>query len=447
VIPYPGESLGIFQNWAAVGDNYSLGVSYRAGSSTLAAGDEWRVWVAQGSTTYLDAPGDCDGSPAWVVVVDSGTATVTASEGPDAAYGDTTAAHPTALGTFTLTPGDNVIPSTFTVADVWGGSTSMMLVLEASSGSAVVSQVKLRLWPSTGAAGGWSDLQPSWETTATSAQKQYGSQTYSGGADDADPAASWSAAVAAFHGDYSANSGAASRGFGSVPTTPSAGQGMSQDTLGVYSSSSDLTAALVMLTGRDWRDVFPIQSGLVDGVDWIRPPDEVDGDTAAVAQQVGSGSTGWTDATITLTEGDGMPGTVTLYTEGGEWANDAPGSGTYYTTTAPAGASGAGTFALATTGLMSLAVVAHSMAAGDADTYPGWAPNTITPDSRSDEIGYTLGPVKSYAVMPPYRVWSPSAAALPKVRQLHRDDGRGIAPRRHFGGSSRANTGRHFGYD
>jgi len=58
-------------------------------------------------------------------------------------------------------------------------------------------------------------------------------------------------------------------------------------------------------------------------------------------------------------------------------------------------------------------------------------------------------PIKTYAHMPPYRVWSPEAvvAVVSKVRQFHRDDGLGVTPPRAFGGASRIRTGRAYGYD
>lgn len=468
MIPFPGESVYIAR--AADGADFDLGLEVRnrggyftdVESRTLAAGDEWRAWVSPGAATYLDDPAT-DAVVSWVLEVLSGTVTLTAGEGYEPTGSDETALPTRTLGTYTVTgPATLVIPSEFTVPEVYSGAAhgfdSMMLHVSASSGSAVVQQVKMRVWPPGGPVGGWSDVKPSWSTTPGPPGFHTAVITASGEGITGDPESAWDAAIAAYHADVAALSATTPRTL--TPTTSgavsaSAAQQLTiQSTAPTYRGLTSSQAWVVMVTGAATTGLAPIDQGTYTaGVDWIRPPNEVNGDVEHYGDPTGDPVTMWVDAYVTVSEAGDATGGPSLVSMGGEWA---PDSANTWTLPVEHGAATGGTVPLdVAAGDRRIYVsLSHSLATGDGDEWPGWVPSGGFPEVQSDSYGMefvtALGdPIRTYVLMPPYRMWSPTpvADALPKVRQIHRDDGRGMTPRRHFGGASRATTGRHFGYD
>lgn len=429
MIPFPGESLALFDAVNVGPADWTLGTDIirRAGSRTITAGDEWRVWVEPETGTYLEA-----GSPAvvsWVVEVLSGTVTVTASTGIDPDYGEPTAPAPQALGSHSATgPATLVIPTTFTEADVMdAGAGAFMFVMEATAGAAVVQQVKLRVAPPGGFLGGFGDVLPGFNDDPQDADYMYGGPQILGTTEDyASAEPSWDDAHTAFVADVGPESGVMARSVTFVnPGVCQAGQGIGRNPDG-YSSYTRLFADLVLVLGVDWTDAYPISGALVEGVDWIVPPNEVRSDTAYHAQQVGSGSTGWLNAQVTVTTSGDMPGDGIAASTAGAF----PVSGGFVTVALDHGGS-PGTTALDTTGERIAVTISHTVAAGsDGAVWPGWDPGGFGTIDRLDLIDYTFGvgldPVQSYAIVPPYRVWDPAGTPAPIPLQWNqRVDGLG----------------------
>jgi hypothetical protein len=461
VIPFPGESLGLFYAWSTVDGDATLGgeIHYRAGepgftgNATLPAGEQWRVWVAPGSGTYLEEPG-LDLDIAWVVEVDSGTVTLSASEGLDPDYGEPTATAPTALGSHTVTgPATLVIPSALTSTQVWGDAAgAFMLVLDATSGSAVVSQVKLRAWPAEGVAGGWSDLNPSFDTTPfVPTRRRHTVSGFTGGTGPdglATPEDAWAFAVAAYHADVTARSGPELRGFSTAPgSLIAASQDIGLATLSTYSAALVSNAEMHMLYGADPTGIIPIDTGPFDeGEEWIRPPAEVAGDLARYVQADESPVTRWSGAVEVGMTG-AVPGDATLRIEGGDWADEDPGSGRAYTLAfSHSPAASPGFYPVPDMVPMVLVEASHTAATGAADTYPGYPPGGISNDSVG---AVSFATVQTFVTMPPYRYWSPTAvpvAVVEPLRLRQRSDGLGLGSIRVRGIGSRQHSPRVRGY-
>lgn len=430
MIPFPGESRAV-EDAVVIdgGEDWTLSwdISHRAwrfsptapGHRVISSGEEWRAWVYPGSFgSYMEGPGE-DVVVSWVVEVLSGTVTLSAAEGFDPAYGDTSLVPSVSLGSHTVTgPATLVIPSTFTGADVWGSDDALMLVLAATSGNADIQQVKLRVWPPGGALGGWGDLQPGFNSSSADAQVRYvnPADTISGSASNTDPEAAWDAAYAAFTADVTAESASASRTISATaPGACYARQTMAQPVLGTYSAGHELVPNTVILYGADWTTFYPISSSLVEEVDWIVPPNEVFSDTLAFAQQIGSGSTGWLNAEVTVSATGDMPGEGVAMSEAGDFT---PVGGAVTVPLLHGAASG--TVALDTSGKDIAVTISHGIATGSGSVWPGWTPGAVSPNVREDVINYSFGDVETYAVLPSYRAWSPTATVVPPLRQRNR---------------------------
>lgn len=468
MIPFPGESLALDLAWSdgAAGFNLGREIVYRGTGSLGTTGhatldSEWRVWVFPGSGDYLEES-DLDLSVSWVLEVDSGTVTVSASEGYDPYFGYAAASTTRSLGSHSITgPGTLVIPSGYSCADVNGDTKSTLGELfgafTVTAGSAQVSQVKLRAWPASGAVGGWSaDVKPSYTTTPAEANVRYSLTLSEGQSTSSDPETAWDDAGAAFYADLSGDQASQERTFStSLASSPAASQGMRGLGLGNYEATWSLISCHVMVTGSDAAAASPIDTGTyVEETDWIRPPEEVQGDADYYTQQVGSDAyTVWSDATIDLTisDPDSMPGDVTLYSVGGDWTDLTAGSGVSYSLALNVGAAvSSGTHALASTTERQILIhLSHTIAEGASDTWPGWTPGA-TVINWTEATAFFVGPDSStkpttYAVVPSYRVWDPNASAEYPLRLIQRGDSLGMGSGRVLGVGTRQNSSRVFG--
>jgi len=447
VIPYPGESLTVRSalDVGGIGSALLNLVRYRADSATMAAGAEWTLWVSRGWPDYLDD----DTTPltvSWVVEVLSGSVTVTASEGPTATRGGSDAT-PTALGSHVLTVGTNVITSTFTATSLLTGANNMMLRLVATSGSAVVQQVKMRAWPTAGVVGGWSDPYPAYDRDAVPASRRLISRRLI----DTSVTASWGDAL----GDLQSH---ADEAFSDATTIGSETGQVTVDGQIFFDGTAVIAAQFSgWIYTRGAADTYlpDVDStlGLVEGVDYIRPPEEVFGDNFRYIDPLGPvTSGGWANTTL-QTEVSGDPGPLT--------------DGAHATFKALAYPGDPGTLAL---NWPDSSATSPPLSIPDVDQFAllsshTWMVGPVAPvaDHREDTL-FVLGNglydfasaggpdwvgLRSRVTFPSYRLWTPSAVVevVRKVRQFHRDDGLGVTPPRAFGGASRIRTGRAYGYD
>ncbi len=159
MIPFPGESAAL--DWANVtaGAPFADGgdaIRYRAGSSTLTAGD---VFVAGFYDSRYVEPGVDAVFSVAVETLAGSSGTLRLSGGPDATFslGDAEAsAHP--LGDHVVTGATTLVVALpwVTVADYLTEAVETAVRVECLSGTVDVQQVKLRIWPPTGALGAWS---------------------------------------------------------------------------------------------------------------------------------------------------------------------------------------------------------------------------------------------------------------------------------------------------
>ena len=465
MIPFPGEAV-LVEDAADVtsGVDGTLweDVWSRAGSRTLSAGDEWRAFVYSGDMDYLEETG-LDLTVEWVVEVLSGSVTVAASEGPDPSYGGYTDPLGTSLGTHTLTVGENRIVSTFAgddVADLGGTvASAFQLGLVATSGSAVVQQVKLYVWPAAGTAGAFVTL-PGWESAPTAPTTRVGGISHSATATAAGIDASWDAAVAAAIASASpagphdfnlaATSGTPAK-FSIGDMVWQANQTLIED----YQTAVVGTSAGVLLQGPDWRGLSPLgpEAG---GVDFTRPPTEVrDEADVYLYPQTGDGSTVWVNNGVVVEETglDVSLGAVTLASESLD-SITATGSGTTISVdvdliedgtslTAPGDSETILTpVALPSTGAYLLVHASHT-ANTTAPDYPGTPAGVLGGPSvgiswvlhfgTGDPFSETFQPIQTYAQMPGYKVWVPTAVetVVSVVRHYPSEDGRkGSSPLR-----------------
>lgn len=470
MIPYPGESLTVLAANDVGGSGSALldDIRYRAGSATLAAGSQWTAWVAAGWPSYLDD----DTTPldvAWVVEVLSGSVTVTVSEGITATRGGTDTT-PIALGVHILTAGTNVIPSTFTVDDIEHAANNLMVRIGAAAGSAVVQQVKLRAWPTGGALGGWSDPYPSWTTFPQRPVAFEASIGVFPNATGPTLEASWEASMSLGVTLWPA----AAAGPHPVTTmigdtqslTPSwrgeleAFQGSGDGGI-TYGTATNLMGALLVLRGRDWTTEGIIDPNLDEGIDYIRPPTEVRGeDEAYLAQPIGEGSTNWINATAYVMTGsqtapvpaptiDITAADTVTFTGLGELDRGLVVGGAL--ATPAAGGSGATTVAMPTEGRFIVTSLAHTAATSP----PAFAGMGALPVGSSVGVlfgtgtpGVDFAETKTYATLPPFRVWTSTAVVVeaPKyLRIMQRGDDLGMGSARVYDNGSRQNSTRVFG--
>ena len=482
--PYPGESLGLLDAVEIIGgtqDGTLAGdVTYRgaqftdsAPSRTITPGATWKLF-ADGYSPNIDDPG-IDAVYSWVVEVLSGSGTLTLAEVLDPSYGDYDVAVTHSLGSHTVTgPTTLVVPAeSFTVLNGWNGDGAFVLQVQ-SSGAVEVQQVKLRLWPPGGAIGGWSD-QPGFDTEPAMPGIRGAFVGREGvSVTDSPPEAAWDAAMAALVAVGGGTDGAGPHpltpGFGIVGGHPTAQPEVlpqvtitaSLDTLSANVDAAP-NGAMAALAAPDPADESPINPDLVDGVDFIRPPEEVQGDSQHYAQWSGARDLVWENATATVVvTGSTNPlegPTVTATYPGAdpvvadEIADDIAEGGALAT----AGTTDTITpISLTPAGRWILTSVSHSMTT-TPPPWPGYAPFAgdllmqcnWTVHFGTGTPGVDFQSIRTHVAMPPYQVWNPDVVVevIRKVRQFHRDDGLGVTPPRAFGGASRIRTGRAYGYD
>lgn len=458
MIPFPGESLGIQQAYdvtSGVDNTLWLDIVARDGSRTLNTGDEWRAFTYPGDLDYLETA-DSDVTVSWVLEVLSGTVTVAAAEGIDPTYGDTGLTLPTALGSHTVTGPDTlVIPSTFTADQLLNGDDAFQLAIAATTGSAVIQQVKMRVWPTTGPLGGWGDVRDGFTTDPQPAAIRRAFIARSSTVTDDSPESSWDAAMAdvlaqsaltlgphdfqlIFPTGSGDNAHVIGDGFWNVfqydlgPDAPAEGK---------YGTAYSPASRMHLIEGDDWTIRGRIPPELVDGVDYIRPPTEIRGEAPGYwVQEQGEGSTGWDNASVVIrqTPPDVVLGNVTVATEDRDTVTVTGGGGSVVELdidfidagtplTAPTTAPILETVPLPTSSRYIVAHVSHT-ALTFAPPYPGTpAPvlggpiigvNWEAHFGEGDPDTTDFCPVLTYSVMPAYRVWEPGPAPTRSPHQI-----------------------------
>jgi hypothetical protein len=468
---YPGESIRLDAAYDVGLADFDLidDIQLRAGSRTLASGGHWKAWADTYFFTdhiYL-GPADT-GVVSWVVEVASGSATVTAAEGVDPDFGDETFTAGTALGSHALTAGTNVIASSLSAADVYDLTQTFpgipMLDLQATSGSVVVQQVKLRVWPVGGAVGAWVE-HPGFDTLPSNASVYVGTAergaqvNYYGQAVDSDAEAAWDAAVATFQGDVEPilgpHSGSPNSGY-NVVTTLGQVSVVLTDLAPLYTVTAEMNNTYALVVGKDPDAQFPISNTLVEGVDWWRPPTEVYNDSAYFVQQIGSGTVGWVDleATVDVAPADdgtlvggavavAYPGSVGIdFISGPNWELDFTYSAT------GTGVSDGDPLTLAPAGGRFVFIAPSNVMLSGAVPWNGSLGSAFG-QSFGENVTVNIGSVdtrvQSYVQMPPYRVWNPDAQPVTFMRVMQRGDGLGMGSGRVFNQGTRQGSSKVFG--
>lgn len=478
--PYPGESIGCPDAWSSGAAGWDLyrSIWWRGGaydgapSATLSAGVEWRAWAYHYAATYMQAADD--DTPlevSWVLEVVGGSGTVDVYDFDDAAFAeDTTHTGHTYLGTLTISgPGTYLMPTasftrpTLRTAGSTGGALEVRLV--GASGSVDVQQVKLRAWPVGGPLGGWSG---DYIQAATAAPLTFLRQVI--GLPSGSPTTY--PTQAAFR--------SALTGLTVVTdTTPTTAAGIVGATMNaVYNHPSGTTE----VSGGPGLVYFKATTGNYDppgteGVDWVRAPEEVAGDYLHVVDAPDNGLIVWVQqvaSAFNAAQVFGSDGVTYYYSEGSAHLTIAPvaaplaigdpvypllGTGTPVQSYAGHGVSPVASYtedATMPAGLQAeqlyRLLMWHDGHLADIDLPDrgvdfsgGGSAVTL---QRGKETG-TLDPLAAQWQPSPYRYWSPTAVVVTEshLRQVHRDDGFGITPRRARGASSRAATNRARAYD
>lgn len=453
---FPGESLAVATYGNTTGSALwsADAVSYRAEVSTFTSGDESFVNVPL--SPWLLAPGD-EAEVSWVVEVAAGSGTFDLSEG----------AGP--LGSHAVTAGTLVVPSMLTAADVLAGGTAT-LTIACTAGTVDVQQVKLRVWPPGGALGGLSEpYQPdavSISATMRVAPMFYEMPDYVTGAS---LAVVMDAAQVELRGEFDATPiGDPSLLSTSTPVGAS-----------FYALAEEFTASTPPARGSGniggglaylerGAPFVPDPPGDY-GIDWIYPPNEVPGDPDGWTY-TGEGVWGWWQPVVTvqLTEdtvgppqgnfrvgADNVTGfdsptatfgdiTDTATLVGGVPADDYTPSLDHDVTLPDPDQDGLVRLAFWHDGGKAPVAIGYTgTGAGLVWETTGNAQAAIYAGRWVDGVFWPL--LFSYTAGA-YRYWTLTPATVTKLRQYHRDDGLGVAPRRAYGGGSRTNTRRAFGY-
>jgi hypothetical protein len=429
---------------------------FRDGSATVTAGD---VFVAGFfDSTYL-APGD-EATFAVAVVHTGGSGTLRLSGGPDPEFDlDETDASTYALGDHAVSGSGTLVVSLpwVTVADYLDQAVETAVRVEVLSGSVTLQQVKLRIWPPGGAVGYWSDTYPGWASGGFTLAASHWDETTildSGTQSGGSPEAAWDAANAAVTFDDTIGPT-----FSLTASTTVTGTSEVNFPGGVtWEAQHAGTGVVQVVVGVDWRTAYPI-NGLVEGVDFIIPPDEVPGDASStLVQQIGDGSTEWTGITedADLSAATDLIGwTPVLHSEGSDSVDIVPLGGGFstvtgagYTSGAPVGLHGGSP----TTAPVTLShggaryIIVSRGYTYTPQSWPGWFPNLAgTSESESVNFGLSFPDIASRAVLPPYRVWSPTAAPQNYMRVMQRGDGLGMGSGRVLGPGTRQASNRVIG--
>jgi hypothetical protein len=469
--PWVGESVPL--DWAnaidgpappldGAGMRYRIRHDYAAGDTfTLGTGDSFIAGFYESSVMLSG-----DDVVAQFVLVCDGSGTIRLSGGTDPDWAlDDPADATVPMGTHVVSGPTVVVGDPFPSFDVDAYLAQVdetIVFVEGMSGSVEINQVKLRLWPPGGPVGGWVEA-PGFDVTeapsARIASRVDPDELGTGGAaiTGAAPAAVFADAADELVNDADdADKMQDGGGGGAISTiqaavTAQVAVGEDSDTPGVFTATS-----IGALTGTVVQQPDPLEVMRVNtpadfgeyGLDYTWPPDEVPGDLGV--DPLADPTTAWGNYTLTTNS-------LTIYTDG------SGGSATVHALTVPDEAfvdpslvtfpahAGVDVAALSSsTGLSMpdartvLVSLAHPFLVA-APLYGGTA--------GAWNVGSTTivaAPVvDSTVTIPNYRYWSPTAVEegpLPKLRQYHRDDGRGVAPRRAYGGASRVHTRRAYGY-
>lgn len=447
--PWPGESLSYYDALVAapvVDSQLWRDLALRSDTGrTIAAGEVWHVYYEADtaySDRYLDDP-TADVVVSWVVEVNGGTGTLAAAEGVHASFPDASDTAPASLGTFPVSGASTVVIGSVLMgaAEVVNSGPFYLLRLACTSGSLDVQQVKLRVWPSAGVGGGWSDVKPSWQGDTQEAVILYATPGVVGNGEGSSQGEAYDAARDAYASARTAAAATQPRNMSTTGTGLVAGQATNLLGFDTWTANWTLLAVIAIAQGADWRGMFPIDTGTyVEGVDWTRPPTEVPNDRTLLTQQVGEGATGWADAAIEFTAVV-SPGDTLLTAAAGDYADDLDPDpdGVSYALPLPLGGTviaAPQTVDLPTSGRDLFVAVAHSM----PELFPGY--------TSGANFGVTA---HTYPILPPYRFWVPVPVTPPEdtisiLRHYPRNDGRRATSPRRYGQQSSRQSGRGGGY-
>jgi hypothetical protein len=425
-------------------------------SSTLDAGESFLAGFYD-SESLLSG----DAVVASFVVVCSGTGTLRLSTGLDT---DLDLVDPglasTPLGTHTVS-GDTVVVATLPSFDVDAYLATpgyTVAFVECLSGSVVIQQIKLRLWPPGGAVGGWADGAAFEATTipniASAAQVDGGIDT--GTEVGGDAFSAWLIAAQLLV-DLTAPGDARALDPATIPL--SAIEASAQ----VFASVTEVEVdaefhanAQGRLTGSIAQQADPVETAqdrALDtlpgtwGLDFMWPPDEVPGDYGV--QLVGTPTTAWGESVLTtvvltpMTDGTGGQPRVIVTPLDDEAFVDRSLVTLPLADGDPIPILGGTTnldLPVSRTVLVSMSHPSLLTAPLYAGTAGAYALGVL-----GSEVSATLE--DSIVTVPGFRYWAPTVVARRVLRQLHRDDGQGVTPPRAFGGASRIRTRRAYGYD
>jgi hypothetical protein len=228
----------------------------------------------------------------------------------------------------------------------------------------------------------------------------------------------------------------------------------------------------------------------VEGVDWQRHPDRPDTEADYRKEELGPPVLSWAQPTVTAEIGSGLalvsgpdtywfhlPGSYYLKVTGLDALPSSPhtalldwtpisSAGGIVPVVVPAAVSSDQGFVvefdMPPPSPAMLLEMSHEILFGELPAVPAY---DVAGDPDNPQLRTGSGSIEVYAgkfddfydgrtgydplavtmIAAPYRVWVPTARVR-KLRQLHRDDGRGGTPPAAFSGASRARTGRAFGY-
>lgn len=477
MIPFPGESLPVFAYENRVGTPIPdlSSIQNRAGVSFFGTGAAAVVRVPMGFRTYLETDTD-PGEVSWCVEVSGGSGSLTLTECLGEGEPDTL------LGTFAVTAGAPlVVPSSvLTLADVFADSWASLLV-ECTTGPVDVQQVKLRAFPTGGALGGWgTELHPAWDRTSPAQGKSAsrldaaaidGVYTLHWGVEGPTPITSgWENTLAlmpdVLEGESDTEPIPVSTDILSS-TTSTQGIDVNLHAESFSLPSPGESGGTVLINGSGIVLTRPVSApdinpaeGLVDGVDYIANPYEVRTDDGALVQADTAPVNRWVTEYVVA----GVPHTIgELITTDDNPGSDPPlgfpligalpwapvddGLGNIVQLWPDHAAGPPVGLSLPETDQV-LVAGSHVWFRGDtAPPTPGVADPNVYSETRYNGFTWAFTVAPQYVTaMPPYRVWQVATAPVHKLRQYHRDDSLGIAPRRAYGGASRNHTGRAYGY-
>jgi hypothetical protein len=458
MIPFPGQSIGCIDAYGG-GAGWFLyeDIWHRASSRAITAGDDWYCFAyhqTEEAAGLLEAGDPTPLAVSWVVEVLAGSGTLALYDFDDAGFTESTnPADYGSLGSITVSgSGTYTLPtSTFSRDAIrtagWSGGT-LAVRLSCTSGSVEVQQVKLRVWPSSGPVGGWSDPYAD-DPGVTGATPSQISKAATGLLSEYPTQVEFRAGLAASTLATFANS-----------TIVTAG-GM----FAVYDAPSDTTRVGGGGPGagylyRDTSNFRYTPPGTL-GVDWLLPPDEVEDDAPAVLfQSTGEDAVQWTQGHATVVYdsdafdelGRAYEGTVSLGYEVVD-AVDPDGtfamsvlSGLTIESATPSGH--APIFSDVTlpefpAGKYLRLVVSHNGFYTDIPP-DGGAKLALYYGTTADEV--TFDRLRWSWTPAPYRYWTPTAApAAQPLRLMQRGDGLGMGSGRVYATGTRQASTRVFG--